>query len=225
MQGIKMKRVILLIVFFILCILTFNHCKKCKTKQLETLLYSTTDLKINPYNGTEKLHYIDSIGDSIIYYPNGRKDSLVRGSSRNEDRDCPPEYWRYSEANDTKFTGDNLHEYIEVKFQFFSYMSEPEVIRKGIEIDVCYQDSQFWYFTGSFEFDNLNLSNINTTYSEVAAFNDSIFIGPTKHYNVFTLIQNKTQSANQNLKTVFYNISEGIVGFKTDTGLLWYLKE
>ena len=55
---------------------------------------------------------------------------------------------------------------------------------------------------------------------DTIAFNDSTFVGPNKFYSVYTLKPYNGGSIN----TAYYNTSKGLLGFKTEEGLLWYLK-
>jgi hypothetical protein len=81
-----------------------------------------------------------------------------------------------------------------------------------------------WTFEGQFEFDLLKLFALPPPSNHSVVFSDSLVIGPTKYYNVHTLIQDTAVTNSGNLSRVFYNVSKGVIGFKTEQGHLLYLK-
>ena len=81
------------------------------------------------------------------------------------------------------------------------------------------------YIATNFVFDNLKLysSSSPSANGSILAFNDSLKVGPNMFYSVYTLKQSNPKGGLLNLQIVYYNVSDGIIGFKTDQGHLWFL--
>jgi hypothetical protein len=216
-----MKKIIIILTLITLYILIFNSCKKpCESKNLGTVKFTSEDLKIVPYKGTETLTFLDSLGNKLTY----KGDDRVRlynnehhefSSSGNDE--CTGNYF-YSEINDTRFKGNDLYFFIWVDLLMDDGNPFNKNIKKSIEIKVVYEDTKIWIFDGYFNFNAMKLYNHTDTSESNLTLKDSLMIGLKKYYSVYVLKQNNT-----NIKTLFYIIKEGIVGFRTKEGHTWYL--
>jgi hypothetical protein len=223
----KMKKIIWLLVFVILSCPIFIQCHKneCKSEYLGDVRFTETDLKINPYKGTERLVFKDSIGDSICY------DSGVRYSNYNlpiyeyfdlnNPEACRGDYYElernYAQFNEVESTG-----FIKIVLNFDNPFIYHE---KSINLQIDFGHNPSWYFNCEFDFDSLEIFESARHYptGSILSYNDSIIIGPITCYSVYVLMQNSEPVNVENLKTVYYSINNGIVGFKTVQGHLWFL--
>jgi hypothetical protein len=213
-----MNRNLLIITFIaILIVISFESCDSCHTDYLGKYKFTGTDLSIVPYLENETIIFKDSTGDSLPFYCSGRSSYEQQYYQANSNDDECPLATYYADVHDVRFTGQTnaLHFILS-----FSNITHPPV-RKIIGITLSYTRDQKYGFDCFFEFDNLNLIDINE--SSDLYYSDSISIGPKKFYNVYTLEQ--YYSFNENLQYLYYSSSIGIVGFCTDTGHYWYLSQ
>lgn len=222
-----MKKNILFLAFLAITLssIFFIQCHKgCESKNLGELKFSPTDLAIVPYNGTEHLIFRDSLGDSICYDSTGIRSTQERWPIyETGDPECPGDNY-YCDVNYTHFNTHlegNIHQsMIWFDLEFIPFSAN---MKKNIYFHVFYQKTKTWFFSGDFNFENLALYNTSQSDAIVFSINDSLMIGPRKFYNVYILEQIKKPDKAENLKYLYYTISNGIVGFKTEEGHLWYL--
>jgi hypothetical protein len=229
-----MKRNLRLLVFVTISCLMFIQCHKneCKSEYLGDLRFTETDLKINPYTGKERLVFKDSIGDSLCYNCEGRLSSSNHYIYEHYDPESyngsKGDYYKL-EFNQTYFDEPAIYSGITVSIGIGNPFLET---KNYIGINVSYQDTKTWLFECNFYFDSLALFDVPPPPSyaydpggHILIFDDSIIVGHHLHYSVYTLVQTNgpPMSSLSNLKTVYYSIKEGIVGFKTDEGHLWFL--
>jgi hypothetical protein len=213
-----MKKAVSILVLIIFFISIFNSCKKnCESENLGTFKFTSTDLQIIPYQGTDSLIFSDSLGNSITYNGIGRgsvEDYHDQYPNLNNDPNfCIGNYF-YTENNDVAFgvNGKDYHFGINLSLSMDSGSPFGQNIKKIFGFDISYKDTKDWYFGITLNIDGLRLSGNNISYK------DSLKIGPNKFFSVYVMTQN-----NDNLKTVFYTISQGVVGFRTNNGHTWYL--
>ena len=206
----------------------FVQCKKkeCVTENLGEIHFTQNELNIVPYNGTETLIFKDSINDSIIFTGKMRYSDSFNIWEFPNDYECLGKYYN-TESNYTKFEGVNS-----TKIYIYLYMGSPflqDFIKKmNIEIFI---NSDTCYFYGTLAFNPTNIFNTIPAENNlpanayVLAFNSSLSIGPNIFNNVYTLKQiDPPHLPSKNLQYVYYTISDGVVGFKTEEGHLWYLE-
>jgi len=229
-----MKKNILFLAFLAIALSSlffFIQCHKgCESKYLGELKFSPTDLAIVPYNGTEHLIFRDSLGDSICYDSTSIRSSqyYYRINDFSNDK-CPGNFYN-CELNYTDFVGYNYFTNISTDVHFNPFSTN---MKKYIYISICYLKTQKWYFEGYFNFDNLKLYDITVSdiytsgalapFASISSFNDSLIVGPRKFYDVYKLKQIIKPDKIGNIQFVYYTISNGIVGFKTEEGHMWYL--
>ena len=222
-----MKKAPILFTLAISLCLIFYQCQKtCNSKKLGDIRFTQTDLNIVPYNGMENLIFKDSTDDTISMHPEVSKGRNSIYDDKHYERyyspeECPPNYY-YTEGNYTHFIGTDYHTSIWTDLYFEDPFVTP--LKKVIVIDVAYKDSQEWYFSSTFYFDASLLYDRSPREVNIVAFNDSLTIGPKQFKNVYTLRQNVDPYGLKNLKIVYYSVTSGVVGFKTDEGHIWYLE-
>jgi len=211
-----MKRFLVLAALMLLCSLTFVQCKRCHDKFIGELDFTPTDLNIVPYNGAVKLIFKDSLGDSIIYQGTGRHSDIINPYHETyHDDPCFGDYYTY-EQNYTDFYSNGSDGEIRIYLTryFKTAFSSPE--GKSFDLSISYNKSGSYFFNSSFYFDDLKLSEFRD--NTIMAINDTLQLGPKTFYSVYTLDDGYT-----NLNIAYYSVSEGLVGFKSNDGHLWYL--
>jgi hypothetical protein len=221
-----MKRNFWLFVIVILSCLTLIQCrKKCNSQLLGEIRLTQTDMKINPYTGTERIIFKDSVGDSLCYGSGFRSSysTYIYDPSYKSDIDgyCSGDYY-IIERNATYFTEDNYGA-ISVDITIEDPFKEN---KKNIIFGVSYKDSQKWYFYCDFIIDSIKLYvNPKPVYgsARILSYNDSIIIGPNKYYSVYSLSLYNDTDPQTHIQDVYYSLKNGIVGFKNNEGHLWFL--
>jgi hypothetical protein len=223
-----MKNNICFITFAAICLLMLTQChkKECNMESLGNITFTETDLSIIPYTGLEELIFRDSLGDSVIYNSGIRFSNYDNYVYENFDpqniADCWGDYYK-TEQNFTYFYKPANGIGVEVSIAVGNPFKDTN---NYIYIGITYTKTQSWSFGCAFVFDSLKLSNTATPLygnGSIAGYYDSIAIGPDMYYSVYSLVQNTDPLHSENLKTVYYSISKGIVGFKTEEGHLWFL--
>lgn len=192
-------------------------------------MFTENDLKIVPYTGLETLIFKDSVGDSLTMqkaYKTGRF-SLYNNKYYEhyfDEGECVPNFY-FVERNFTAFCNKDTTAHIETDI----YIDNPfaDSLKKHIAIEVSFQDSQHWYFSGSFFFNSNALYDREPQESFIVQYNDSLIIGSKVFKKVYTLQQLKDPYGLKNLQYVYYSLIDGVVGFKTKDGhlLFLYLKQ
>jgi hypothetical protein len=214
-----MKRIVLLIMVLALGMLLFVQCKRCKSEQLEDKVFTLQELAIVPYDTGEKYVFKNSSNDSMIYTVTSRNSNMVGPcyeNYANDDAKCKMDYC-YIENNqgaivDTEHAG---------AIQFKLYYITPYgtfTFLNAIHLRIEFTTDQHRIFEGKYYFDEQNLSEQYPEYGEILAFDSTMSLGPKTFNSVYTLFHNY-----YSLETVYYNFSQGIVGFKSSDDHLWYL--
>lgn len=221
-----MKRTVFLLIVMVLSSLLFVQCKKCKTEELSDKNFTAEDLAIVPYNGTEKLTFKNEVGDSICFTGQGRSSTMnVTYEVRDWDgEECHGDH-RMVEFNKIEFTCDNADTTIAVYLRFHHPFNETEN-EKHILIEWEHSDNN-----ASPEF-----FGIYTFYSDTIKSPESY---PDSYYGIILNyygsyyplhIGNKTFTRVYEMTyfdsfgfSIYYSVSQGIVGFKERSGTVWYL--
>jgi len=217
--GIINKIVILFVVFSLTSV-TFSSCNKCKSKNFGTITFSQTDLNILPYNGAEKLIFKDSLNDSIIFNGKDRSSNFGNISYEHYHEYCAGDYVN-SEINFTQFRIDDNDYGCRISLSIIDPFVSPHL--KDMNLTIIYKKGGEWFFEGSFDFNEQKLTGICYSPNSVEGLVDTLTLGPKVFNNVYTLVQNEDPFGLDNLKTVYYSVSKGIVGFKSKDEHLWYL--
>lgn len=225
----SMKKNILILLLSFLAISTFMSCQKnCQSNLLESIRFSETDLNIIPYKGHEQLIFIASSGRTTVFNSVNRISHIGAGGYEyvefpGSDDYCPGNYY-YTETNNLEFYGTVSGSWLNFELGMTNPFTKP--VKKHISISVTVLDSIYWVFGNVYNFDSLKLYNYYPPYDFIPV-NESVLIGPKTFYNVYALesgmnLHSRTVS---NLKTVFYSVTEGIVGFQNEYGGTWYLQQ
>ena len=209
---------------FVICgSLLFQCKKKCESEKIGTLSFTSAELKILPYNGTDLLVFKDSLGDSIYY--NGDTRSSRYDNSYYEhpsDQECKGNYYYY-EGNYSLFKGKDNYHTVQIDLNFSSPYQFPTKYRI-INFRILYKKTTNMEFNGVFAFDTTSIMGVpigfsNPYKSSLIAFHDNITILGHVFYNVYEL------TANTSIRKLYFSKNNGVVGFKTDDNKSWYLKQ
>ncbi len=228
-----MKKIILTITLAGLSILMFLSCHKdkCDSDYLGQVAFTEEDLKIVPYNGTETLVFTDSLGNTMSFIGQGRFSRLFDNKhfqyyDPGYDPDfCVGDYFD-TETNYTRLSGDIIKDfYIRINLSMNSGHPFHQNIEKIIVFTVAYlYESKKYFFSTSFYFNVPILTNPLFDNESSIIYKDSLMLDKKYYSSVYVLEQLQDPYGLKNLKYLYYTIKEGIVGFKTKEGHLWYLK-
>lgn len=129
---------------------------------------------------------------------------------------CPGNYY-IAHDNVTQFNGQNNY-YINIGLTITSPFLGNAEKEMGISIN-----TDTLHFLGVFAFNPTSINNITSSNAIVFSFNDSLKIGPIYFYKIYTLKQINEYSPVKNFQFIYYSLTDGIVGLKTEDGHLWYL--
>jgi hypothetical protein len=212
----------ILSLLFLLSTLTFVKCDRCRQKKLSDKKFTQEELNVAPYNGFEELIFRDSIGNSIYFTGQGRTSTmqLIHETWDWDGEECP---------------GDN-RQVERVDFSFnINHSTDTTLLLSLLFIHPFNEYENDKYIR--FAFDNIGFSGIysfeagiimNPKYpawsdSYIPAFYDTLTIFNKTFYSVFELKNNYYGNEPNDLLSVYYSISRGIIGFKKGSGTTWYL--
>ncbi len=221
---LNMKRFLTLIALTILILLVYISCDKCKSDELGFIEFTTADHAIVPYTGNETLVFKDSLTNQLDFNSGSRTSiyEIPRYENPDPSVSCHGDVY-YVEGNYTEFSAGFPYG-ISLYLTYGDPFADP--IKKYIFIKVFFSDtSEKWYFGCKFEFNDLLLSNTESSSGNILVHSDTLLLGTHEYYSVYTLRQNSVSSDYDNLQYLYYNTAQGILGFKTVDGHLWCLSE
>ena len=228
-----MKKVIYLSLFVIVS-LSFSSCKKCVQNKVIDLKFTQDELRIDPYSGNERLVFIGSTGDSVLFHNGSRLNNhnviyqYSYETAKVDNNGCQGDYFGADDDQMMMFD-DTLKSNLYI-FLNFLYSLEIPTSDKLFELAFGYNKQPLYYFEGKFKFNVDTLMNIKTTnlyYKDsIVAFHPTWKPGPNLFFNVYELYSHKPDPRETEwISTAYYSIKEGLVGFKTTFGTTWYLKK
>jgi len=198
----------------------------CQSNLLGSVRFTQEDLNIIPYKGSEQLVYIASSGNQIIF--NGANRISHYGAEGYQyvefpksDDYCPGNYY-YTETNAMDFHGTTSGSWL----NFDMAMTNPFIgpIQKHLGISLTVRDSVNWVFSDIYRFDSLQLFTYDPPYGTIPV-NDSVLIGSKIFYKVYVLQSGKKKDSSVGyLQTVYYSLTEGVLGFRNEPGETWCLQ-
>jgi hypothetical protein len=213
---------LLFFLFFLSAILTISCQNKCQNSQVADLKFSDEELQINPYTGKERLTYLSSVNDSIVF-PEGNRYSVEQKyftDPNSPESACKNNYY-YGEINSMYKNDSNSVFNIILSYNYIDYYKN-ELIKKFV-LHIFYKKLNA-SFNGSFTFgqDTLMRDKLNN-YDSIVDFQMTKVIGPRTFYKVYELYaHNEGTHDTAWIPSVFYNIEQGLVGFKTNIGKIYY---
>jgi len=208
--------------------------KQCIQNQIADLQLTDDDLKINPYSGKETLIYKTSGGESI-YFPSG-----VRGgeshltyeydseTAKIDHDGCQGDYFQ-SKSNWMDKSDSLSNSWLHISLYFRYSLPEPRT-DKAFVLVIYVKDSISLGFWGLYSFQagailNDSTRSKNPLYRDsIVSYHPIISLGPKQFINVYELYCNNPDGRDTAwISTAYYNIIDGLVGFKTSYDKMWYL--
>ena len=199
---------------FLLLIFIISAC--CKSSLIDTITFSPSDLKVNPYTGNETLKFIDN-NNEIITYNNG-----YRRISQEEIEECDGgccDYYLVEKFDQTYFESS----YMESNFQviisnpFDKYTGNTDV--PTIRFVWDYYEIKP-YVTGT-RFGSLPVDSMQQAGMDEGIFKDSLILRDQKYYSIYVFPGRCSYEDRLYGDTLFYSESEGIIGMRFTDGNLW----
>jgi hypothetical protein len=226
-----MKRTLLLMLF-LLSAFTLMRCKRCKQEELPDKKFTQQEQAIIPYAGSETLTFKDSSGDSVCYTGQGRISTMNLNHEVMDwdGEECQGDY-RQIESVSLNYKGTNSDTTIGFRMRFYHAFNDYEN-DKIFSLSISYSTPNMEnIFYGSFSFElNTLINNIHgqlPLQSYISAFHDTLTILNKKYYSVYELTWDTSNILPQYqhlfVSSVYYSISQGLVGYKKTTGAIWYL--
>ena len=213
---------LLFFLFFLSAILFISCQNKCQNSQVADLKFSDEELKINPYTGKERLTYSSSANDNIVF-PEGDRYSIEQKyftDPNSPESACKNNYY-YGETNSMyKNDGNSVFNIILIYNYTDFYRSD---LRKRFDLYIFIRKLNA-SFNGSFIFGQDTLMrDISNNYDSIVDFQMTKVIGPRTFDKVYELYaHNEGAKDTAWIPTVFYSIKQGLVGFKTNNGNIYY---
>jgi len=210
-------------VFLIYC----TSCKKCTQSELVNLKFTTEDLNVNPYSQNEWLVFKNLSGDSIIFLHGKRAtDSFTyyQYPDNQYDHGCTGNYY-IMETDQTDFytSSGSSSPYLGIKLGFNYSFNDP-TLGKFIYLEFFSPTVGISGFYGFYSFEKDSIFNLPPKYDTIVKKHNQITIGRRSFTNVYELYAlNREKINNEWFSNAYYSIDEGFCGFKTNSGIIWYL--
>jgi hypothetical protein len=217
----------------LLFLVTSCH-KPCTQAQVADLRLTANDLKINPYSGEEILIY-KTLNEDSVYFPSGVRKTESHVSYTYDSESAKLDHdgcqGNYFQAQDNwMIKNDSLSDSrLDITLGFRYTLREPKT-DKGFGLYFWIMGPQLLCFWGSYNFQegallNYTTASTNPSYRDsIVSYNPVISIGPKEFYNVYELYcQNPDDRDTAWISIAYYNLTDGLVGFKTTYGKTWYL--
>jgi hypothetical protein len=209
---------------------SFNQCRKNEGKLLGTFSFTQDELNVIPYDGGETIVLVDTTGDSIKYIVQStRKDEYIivyRPGYADVDNIKTVDYYKI-EKNSV-----NADDKFEIYLTYSSPFNPPSMkylcfrnVRIGIHPEIN-------PFGGYCEFNANKIIHTgqNGTHSDTYGINlyvksyDTLKLNDKYFYSVYELSESPlSKDTIDYISTVYYSMTQGIVGIKTNNNRIWSL--
>ena len=201
---------------------------KCNQREIAHLTFTEEDLSINPYNGNEVLYFKSTDRESVVF-SNGSRITKTYQEFKYDVEDakeyhdgCRGDFFS-KEYDYTDFRAQNDSNRMSVTLSNTYSFYQPQSVNY---INLFFETSSLkgWGFSVSFEFRNDSLVDSEYMVDTIVAYHDQVTIGPKSYTGVIEIFAHQPLSAcTEWFSTGYYSIKEGFVGFRTNTGITWYL--
>jgi hypothetical protein len=200
------------------------------------LKFTQAELKINPYTGGEILTFKSADG-SIIYFPKGGRKTEVQEfhkydyeTAKLDHKGCQGDYY-FSDYN-WMVKGDSTSKSALVINLFFRYRLTQPTSEKGFELHFEIYVPELLTFWGGYNFDvdsimNYKINNSSHLYQDsIHNFFSTFELDSKIFHNVYELYCHNPDSRDTSwISTAYYSVNDGLVGFRTTYGKIWYLAD
>ncbi len=213
-----MKKFLLSFVISASLMLFFVDCKKCQSKLLPDLIFSPEEISIVPYTDISSLTFKDSLGDSICYDRTAPLNTSMHNYQQHYNQSCIGDHRLVQEVDYILQCRSDTTYYIRIKLSFEDVFLG---IKKRFDLYYYYHySSESYYFDGEFLLENNAPANQHplNPWCWVSTCYPSFTLQNHTYNSVYVMQLNDFP-----VTTVYYSISQGIVGYKEYLGKVWYL--
>jgi len=199
---------------FILLVLTITSC--CKSKQIDTILFSESAKNVNPYTGNETLQFVDD-SSNLIIYGNGSRSTEMEELPECDGGCC--DYYLVENIDNTNFESTYLTSYLRTtilnQFERFGGNQNSPIIAFSWVYYENYEDPTFTNYAV------LPVDDMEGVATKQQLFKDSLILRDVTYYQVFTLPGVCSSPGRPYADTLLYTKAEGVIGLQfTDGNLL-----
>jgi hypothetical protein len=212
-------------VFFQFLLLAIATTSCCNSELIRNVHFSPQALAINPYTGTDEIHFRSLQGDSLVLTGDYRtSESYEHYPYAKEGTDCKGDYVEM-EKNITQLTSTSYEWRFKISLDFYYYPSydsaAPYIRFESNNLSDSSYDNETsrgaFFWTDTIYDRGMFLNNYYDYHPEVS-------IGPNSYENIYEFFLIQAYSLHNDwVDTLYYSIQTGIVGFKTHLGETWYL--
>ena len=218
----KMKLGINLVVISIIGVVLLCGCERCVMKELPSQNFTDEELHMVPYLKGDTLIFRCEETNETSKYRVIDKISAYEKFSRGNPHDKYSLYctgdWYYSQHLITSFDIKNCGIELNISNSFeVGNISRILSIYFSIPNDIV-----ILQFYGRYK---IGPDTIMTGTNQVYAYHDSLTLNGTRSINVYELTRVSDTARPDYLKTAFYSLNQGLVGFLTNNGNMWSLKK
>lgn len=202
------------IIIIIFSVLTLSSC--CKSRLIDTIKFTESDLSVNPYSGSEELRFIDDSNKIIVYNNGSRKVNVL------EVNECSGgccDYYLVEMGNNTSFKSSYKESDLNVNIlnNFNGHTGTQGI--PTINFSWNYYEIKP-NVTGT-SFGGLPVDSMQQ-YAEVAGiYKDSLMLRNIRYYKIYTLPGNCPYPDRLHGDTLYFSTTQGIIGLKFSDGNLW----
>jgi hypothetical protein len=221
MKTKKMKIAINLVVISIIGVVLLCRCERCVMEELPSQNFTDEELQMVPYLKGDTLLFWCEETNKTSKYRVIDKISAYEKFSRGNPHDKYSSYctgdWYYSQYMNTSFDIQNCGIELNISNSF-----EAHNISKNLSIYFSIpNDTLMLRFSGIYK---IGPDTIMTGTNIVSSYHDSLTLNGIRFTNVYELLGMVWSTQQDYLKTAFYTLDQGLVGFSTNTGNIWSLK-
>jgi len=213
-------------------ILIFNSCHEmvCLEKELPSVKFTPSDFQIVPYDGKETLVFKSLNARSITYYGNNRNYE-TRIVTEN------PQEYSYSGCKGTYYETNGSIVFFQAAEGFdrfsinmyFTNSFDSGFSKKLIQFGLEFNGDSIRTFGGEYYFSEDTLFSGKPKYgvaTSIKGYYKTIQFGQNYYNNVYEFNGDYESGDKQSewISSLYYNFSNGIVGFSTNKGKSWYLE-
>jgi len=209
-------------VISIIGVVLLCRCERCVMEELPSQNFTDKELQMVPYLKGDTLLFWCEGTNKTSKYRVIDKISAYEKFSRGNPHDKYSSYctgdWYYSQYMNTSFDIQNCGIELNISNSF-----EANNIGKNLSIYFRIpNDTLILKFYGMYK---IGPDTIMTGTNQVYAYHDSLTLNGTLFTNVYELLGMSYTPQHDYLKTAFYTLNQGLVGFLTNNGNIWSLKK
>jgi len=202
---------------YLILILLLSSC--CKSKLIDTIRFTEDELSVNPYNGSEKLVFVDDNGNTITY------DNGGRGISTMEINECDGgccDYYLVECCDNTLFESTYMKSNLQVVISnsFDKYLG----IKGTPSIHFAWHYYEIQPYVTGTSFGRLPVDSMKEKAIEYGIFKDTLILRQKMFYEVFTFPGNCPYPDRLHGDTLYFTKKQGIIGLKFSDGNVWVIE-